>query len=359
MYNFLLIEDSAEDAGSFQDTVKRLNIEAEEERYHLEVAKTYEAGLEKISRNLNGIIVDIKLDDNHNGNEIIREIVEKFRVPVAVFTGTPDTDQDTNSPIQVYKKGEASHEEILQNLCDVSDTGLFNVLGGTGTIERIMTQIFWKNLYPQINIWKEKKIQGIETEKVLLRYAVSHIQELIDNEVSAYVTEEMYIMPPISQAIKTGSIFQSIEDGTFCIVLSPPCDLAKHGEKFKTDRILVCEIEDYDVVNTGIINKATKMKDKRIGIQNAIKNNSTDYYHCLPRNSLFEGGYINFRKVITYPPEDFLKKYGQPKVKVQEYFVKNILNRFSAYYARQGQPDFNFKLEADAIISNTEVSEII
>lgn len=54
-----------------------------------------------------------------------------------------------------------------------------------------------------------------------------------------------------------------------------------------------------------------------------------------------------------------MKKYGQPKVKVQEYFVKNILNRFSAYYARQGQPDFNFKLEADAIISNTEVSEII
>ena len=112
-------------------------------------------------------------------------------------------------------------------------------------------------------------------------------------------------------------------------------------------------------MNTGIINKATKMKDKRIGIQNAIKNNSKDYYHFLPRNSLFEGGYINFRKVITYPPEDFLKKYGQPKVKVQEYFVKNILNRFSAYYARQGQPDFNFKLEADAIISNTEVSEII
>ena len=48
--------------------------------------------------------------------------------------------------------------------------------------------------------------------------------------------------------------------------------------------------------------------------------------------------------------DDNFEEFDQPKVKVQEYFVKNILNRFSAYYARQGQPDFDFKLEATAII---------
>lgn len=253
MYKFLLIEDSADDSGSFQDTVKRLNVAADQELYYLEVAETYAAGMEKVSEKLNGIIVDIKLDGDHSGNEIIREIVEKFRVPVAIFTGTPDTELDDGSPIQVYKKGEASHEEILQELCAVSDTGLFNVLGGTGIIENVMTQIFWKNLYPQISLWKEKRAQGIETEKVLLRYAVSHIQELIDAEVPAYVTEEMYIKPPISHDIKTGSIFQSSKDGLVCIVLSPPCDLAKHGEKFKTDRILVCEIDNHDTVNLSLI----------------------------------------------------------------------------------------------------------
>lgn len=231
------------------------------------------------------------------------------------------------------------------------------MLGGTGIIENVMTQIFWKNLYPQISLWKEKRAQGIETEKVLLRYAVSHIQELIDAEVPAYVTEEMYIKPPISHDIKTGSIFQSSKDGLVCIVLSPPCDLAKHGGKFKTDRILVCEIENHDTVNTAIASKASKRKDKKADIQNAIKNNSTDYYHWLPQNTLFEGGYINFRKVMTYPPEAFVEEYGQPKVKVQEYFVKNILNRFSAYYARQGQPDFDFKSEATAIIDKIVPAE--
>lgn len=357
MYKFLLIEDSADDSSSFQDTVKRLNVAADQELYHLEVAETCAAGMEKVSENLNGIIVDIKLDGEHSGNEIIREIVEKFRVPVAIFTGTPDTELDDGSPIHVYKKGEASHEEILQELRAVSDTGLFNVLGGTGIIENVMTKIFWKNLYPQISLWKEKRAHGIETEKVLLRYAVSLIQELIDAEVPAYVTEEMYIKPPISHDIKTGSIFQSSKDGIVCIVLSPPCDLAKHGGKFKTDRILVCEIDNHDTVNTAIASKASKRKDKKADIQNAIKNNSTDYYHWLPQNTLFEGGYINFRKVMTYPPEAFVEEYGQPKVKVQEYFVKNILNRFSAYYARQGQPDFDFKSEATAIINKIVPAE--
>ena len=177
MYNFLLIEDSAEDSGLFQDTVKRLNIAADEELYHLDVAETYADGMKKVSEKLNGIIVDIKLDGDHSGNEIIREVVEKFRVPVAIFTGTPDIELDDGSPIQVYKKGEATHEEILKELCAVSETGLFNVLGGSGIIESVMTQIFWRNLYPQINLWKEKKAQGIETEKVLLRYAVSFCEQ--------------------------------------------------------------------------------------------------------------------------------------------------------------------------------------
>lgn len=356
MYNFLLIEDSADDSGSFQDTVKRLNIEADEELYQLEVAETYAAGMEKVSEKLNGIIVDIKLDGSHSGNEIIREIIEKFRVPVAIFTGTPDTEQSSNSPIKVYKKGEASHEEILRELCSVSDTGLFNVLGGTGIIENVMTKIFWDNLYPQIELWKGKKAQGVETEKVLLRYTVSHIQELIDNEVPAYITEEMYISPPINDDIKTGSIIQAKTDDIYCIVLSPPCDLAIHNGKMKTDCVLICEIDPQDEVNARIIEGITSTAKQAKKIAAALNNNYTDYYHWLPRNTLFVGGYINFRKVITYSPEELLDKFHHPLIKVQEGFVKSILSRFSTYYARQGQPDFNFDKEANDIVQRLPVT---
>lgn len=356
MYKFLLIEDSVDDSNSFQDTVKRLNDEVDEEIYHLEIAKTYSDGMEKISEKLNGIIVDIKLDGSHSGNDIIQKIVEKFRVPIAVFTGTPDTEPSDKHSIKVYKKGEATHEQIIKELCDISDTGLFDVLGGTGTIEEVMTKIFWNNLYPQIELWKRKKAQGVETEKILLRYAVSHIQELIDNEVPAYVTEEMYIKPPMCNDIKTGSIIQAKSDEIYYIVLSPPCDLAIHNGKMKTDRILICEIDSQDVVNHRIIDGVNSADKKRKKIIDALKNNYTDYYHWLPENTLFVGGYINFRKVttITCSQEELLEKYNN-LIKVQEGFVKSILSRFSSYYARQGQPDFNFDEEAEDIVQGRKV----
>jgi len=267
MSKFLLIEDAAEDAEACKDTVKRMNIEAGEDVIQLCVTESYDKGIAELKNEYDGVIIDIKLDGEHSGNQIIRAIIEKYRVPVAVMTGTPDTELEEGSPICIYKKGEASYEEIIKSLCRASSTGLFNVLGGTGIIEKAMNRIFWKNLYPQISLWEEKKDKGIETEKVLLRYAVSHIQELIDSEVPAYVTEEMYIKPPVREEIKTGTIFCSNKDGMYCIVLSPPCDLAVHNGEIKTDRILVCEIDNHDTVNQEVADKAQKRDKKKENIQ--------------------------------------------------------------------------------------------
>lgn len=349
MYKLLLIEDAAVDAEACEDTVKRMNIEAGEDAFQLCVAESYDKGISELKNEFDGVIVDIKLDGDNSGNQIIRTIIEKYRLPVAVMTGTPDTAVEEGSPICIYKKGETSYEDIIKSLYRASSTGLFNVLGGTGIIEKVMNQIFWMNLYPQISLWQEKKEQGIDTERILLRYAISHIQELIDSEGAAYVTEEMYIKPPVCERLKTGTVHRSNKDDQYYIVLSPPCDLAEHNGVIKTDRILICEIDNHDSVNQEVADKAQKREKKKENIQNAIKNNYTDYYHWLPENGLFCGGYINFRKVITYPPAEFAAEFGLPIVKVQEYFIKSILNRFSAYYARQGQPDFDFKSEMNTI----------
>ena len=231
MFKFLLIEDAAVDVEACKDTVKRMNLEAGADTWQFGIAETYDKGIAELKNEYDGVVIDIKLDGEHSGNEIIRIIIEKYRIPVAVMTGTPDTELEAGSPICIYKKGEASYEDIIKSLSKASATGLFNVLGGSGIIEKVMSQIFWKNLYPQISLWESKKEQGVDTEKVLLRYAISHIQEIIDNEVPAYVTEEMYIKPPICAEIKTGTIFRYGKDEMYCIVLSPPCDLAMHSGK--------------------------------------------------------------------------------------------------------------------------------
>ena len=350
MYRLLLIEDNTDDAEVFIDTITRMNLAATTKMYDLKLAKTYREGMDLINEDFCGVIVDIRLDEGHSGNDIINEITQNHRIPAVIFTGTPDTEQGAESPIVVYKKGEALHSDIVLDLCSASDTGLTNILGRTGVLETVINRVFWRNLFPQMRLWKEKKEAGIDTEKALLRYIVAHIQELIDEQLPAYVTEEMYIRPPISKAVKTGSIIRAKSDGLFCIVLSPPCDLAEHHGTIKTNCILVCEIESQAEVNSTILHGVTKKdKQKRI-VESALNNNYNHYYHWLPKNTLFDGGYINFRKVITYTPEELHAQYEHPFIKVQEGFVKSILGRFSAYYARQGQPDFNFDAEADEIL---------
>lgn len=135
------------------------------------------------------------------------------------------------------------------------------------------------------------------------------------------------------------------------IVLSPPCDLAIHEGVMKTDCILVCEIENHDeIIKAGI--RETSNKSKKIKkITKAIKNNNKEYLHWLPANEIFEGGFINFRKAHTFSIKEFKEKFPDPEIKIQDYFVKNILNRFSNYYSRQGQPDFAYDKEAGLIMS--------
>src|SRR5690554_5478388 len=106
MYKLLLIEDAEVDAEACKDTVKRMNIEAGKDALQLFVAKSYDTGVAELKNEYDGIIVDIKLDGDHSGNQIIRAIIEKHRVPVAVMTGTPDTELEEGSPICIYKKGE-------------------------------------------------------------------------------------------------------------------------------------------------------------------------------------------------------------------------------------------------------------
>lgn len=348
-YKFLLVEDSSEDAAVCLDTIERMNMEKPDCCISVEVADTFDLALEKLNNPYDGIIIDIRLGDKSSGNDIIKTITQRFRIPVAVMTGTPDTILEEGSPICIYKKGERTYEDIIQSLIRISETGLFKVIGGKGIIEETMLRVFWKNLYPKISAWEKMKEEGIDTETILLRYAIAHIHELLDENMPLYSAEEVYIHPPLTPKIRTGCILKNKKDELYYIVLSPPCDLAIHNGKYKTDRIMLCEIDDYRIVSRAAIGTAGESKRKK-ALLPTIKNNDKEYYHWLPKNSVFEGGYINFRKVINYSPDELSEQFYSPELRVQDAIVKDILSRFSAYYARQGQPDFDFDKEADVII---------
>ena len=337
-YNILLVEDTDEDAKNCTDSVEIMNDENSDISITVDVTKTVDEAIEKLKlNNYHGAIIDIKIDDgtDKSGNDVIKDIISTYRLPVAVMTATPGFKADEETCIPVYIKGETKYKEIINELIEIDNTGLFDVLGGKGIIEKKMVSVFWNNIYPQLDTWRKYNTEGVDTESILLRYILAHLLEGLSEDGPAYCTEETYIsLKGMENRLHTGDIFLRKDDCESFILLSPPCDLALHDGKPKTETLMLCAIE---VMPTG----------PGKGKLTEIIKNKNEFYHWLPDNSLFTGGIINFRRVVTISTEKFFDVYEGQGIKVQDTFVKNIMNRFSAYYARQGQPDFLFDKEIE------------
>ena len=287
-----------------------------------------------LDNSFDGAIIDLKLSvDGYEGNDVIEEIASKYRIPIAVMTGFPRNAITGISLLHVFTRGETGYDEILDLLFNVYDTGLTRIFGGRGHIEDAMDKIFWNNILPGLPSWQSHVAADREnTEKALLRFTASQLFEFLDDDSDFFYPEEMYIIPPLVENIRTGNIVKLKNSTNWYIVLSPACDLVLRDGKPKTDRILTCQIEN---VSKGVFKKNI--------LERIVKNSHTPYYHYLPKTTLFSGGVINFRNIETFTPSDFQEKFEKPFAQISMVFAKDIIARFSSYYSRQGQPDFESK----------------
>lgn len=345
-FRLLIVEDNDQDLVTCRDTVARYKEEKHRE-VELVECRTVEEAFEKLDNSFDGAIIDLKLaGQGDEGNQVVSRIEESyFRIPVVILTGTPDTANSDFAYIEVFKKGDpgAGYAALLDRFWGIHNTGLTRIMGGRGIIEETLNKVFRENLLPQKNKWMaygEK--DSPRTEKALLRHTLNHLLQLLDDDEDKSFPEEMYLYPPLSEGIRTGSILKKNE-ARFA-VMNPACDLVTRGNgNYKTDRILLVEIEkDDDVVGLALqgITKADKKKNK---LRMVFGNNYTDYYHWLPKTDFFSGGFLNFRKLSTITKDESDKEFQAPEIQISPSFVKDVVARFSAYYARQGQPDIDFE----------------
>jgi CheY-like chemotaxis protein len=341
----LIVEDNDDDMKLCRDSVKRFN---KEKKKNVEIVgcRTKEEAFNLLDSSFDGAIIDLKLPSGGTeGNEVVKYIQDKYwRIPIMIFTATP-VDADSEYPyVGVYKKGEKTYSELVERLCKVYDTGLTRILGGRGEIEKFLNMVFANNILPKLDIWiKYADLSPEAIPRVMLRFTLNHLMQVLENDVELFLPEEVYICPPLINDIKTGSIVKRKGVAEYRIVLNPACDLIiRASGKPKTDHFLLAEIEDEVTVSKEVISDIKKDYKQEKKIEELLKNNHCDYYHWLPKTTDFQGGFINFRKIFAFTEGEFNGQFEPPKIEVSQQFVKDIVARFSSYYGRQGQPDIDF-----------------
>ncbi|MDE0093043.1 MAG: hypothetical protein OXO49_00880 [Gammaproteobacteria bacterium] len=336
-FTLLLVEDEDSQIDDYKKVVADYNGD-HERGVHMLVKKTLNDAKICLNKSIDAAIIDLNLGrGTADGAEVINEVKEHFRIPVAILTGTPSEADDEPPVVQVFTKGQHSFKDVLDYLWTVYETGLTKIMGGRGELEKRLSNVFLKNLVPAMEMWIRYGKQDKErTECALLRHALGYlVADLEADGERPFYPEEVYLAPPLNNSLQTGSLVRLKKEGSVHLVITPACDLVirKNG-KPKTDVVVVAEIVPMATVYRELEPNSNKKK-------NLKNNNFALYYHWLPNLDDFEAGFVDFRRLKTVMWDKFNRSFEHLEIRVAPSFIKDIISRFSAFYARQGQPTIN------------------
>ena len=205
-------------------------------------------------------------------------------------------------------------------------------MGGRGLLEERLNRVFLKNLLPTLDAWiGYGRADAERTEKALLRYALGHLVADLDGDETPSYPEEVYLAPPLDNALTTGSLVKRRGDETCHVVMTPACDLVLRDGKPNVDSVILSEVVPEETVYVFLNANAARRR-------NLKRNNDKSCYRWLPNSKVADGGYLDFRQLQTVPLDRIGTEYERLDARIAPGFIKDIVSRFSAYYARQGQP---------------------
>lgn len=300
----------------------------------MEVEKSIEDAKRRLDGSIDAAIVDLNLGrGTTDGGEVIDELKAHFRVPVAVLTGTPADADDHPPVVGVFTKGEHSFADVLDRLWAVHEVGLTKIMGGRGLLEERLNRVFLNNLVPTIDLWIRYGDESpTQTEKALLRYALGHLVADLEGDETPCFPEEFYLDPPLESSLTTGSMLQHKDDGTYRVVMTPACDLVvrSSGMRKAESIVLATVVPEVDLYESLKANSGRR--------KSLRQNSDSNCYHWMPKSRSLNSGFLDFQRLETIPISALGKKYVELEIRIAPSFVKDIVSRFSGFYARQGQP---------------------
>ena len=354
--NILIVEDDESKRNDYSRFIKAYNIDNQDCSITEEFGVNKEDAIEKLKNPENrfdGAIVDLDLTgsggNDTSGNDVIKEIKDNLRFPTFVVTGTPQNlspELDSRTAIfEVYERDTVDLDVLFNKFKNVKGTGILNLLNRNGKIKDLIQNIFWNHISTSLDNWtKDSKRSSKEKEDSLLRYTILHMLEYLDeNDVHP---SEFYITRPVKKNLSTGDLV--LLNGVRYVVLTPACDFVVRpkGDRNVRNAFLLKIIELNDHFST--LEESIKKRALSNSLEDKLKkiiSNNKPYYHFIPKHDSINAGIIDFQDKLSIPIEEI--EGGIKNEEIDRFatitlpFLKDLIERYSSYYARQGSPDFD------------------
>lgn len=359
-FKLLIVEDDKSVIKTYERTISLFNqrqkLLQEEKQYEflIDAAENKSEALEKINNKenkYNGAIIDLDLEgrggEDSSGLDVIRHIKKHERFPVFIISGTTHqlSDEDDITQNDLYKifvRGDSF--DFIKEFINIYSTGITDILNRTGKIEEFINTIYWEHLSTSLKPWIEDNIRSEEDKKQsLIRYCIMHLQEYLDlstdgnGNFADYYPAEFFITGPIKKSIFTGDIF--IYNQKRFVVVTPACDFA-NGNISKLHCLNISELYEVDdKFNTSPKNEK---------VQNKLRPylfNQKPRYHFIPelnyKSQTYNAGILDFQNQVSFDYQEIQNAQVQRVATISQPFLKDLIERRTSYYSRQGAPNMS------------------
>ncbi|HEL4831636.1 TPA: response regulator [Stenotrophomonas maltophilia] len=292
-------------------------------------------------------IVDLRLPhgdatesaDRPLGNDVIEVILDLSGIPTYVYSGfdAEASDLARHSNIRVIPKQGGASRKILASIA--SEAPLMEAMERTRSILfRETSKLFNQSIWSR---WEKKWSGQLDKDVIsgiIARQTISHIAESLAKAPAKHHPEEFYIVPSLhSNRLDTGDILELGKK--LYVVLTPRCNMANSppGHYLLASLLVVPDWIKWKADLLGDSGKKRERAEKEIR-SHANQGHEIGSHFLPPLNG--DGPWlVDFKEARTIRSRLANKLVDKRVATVAPQFVPNLVQRYSSYLGRIGQPD--------------------
>ncbi len=347
----LIVEDDKLTVESWVRDIREVNKNpASAFKFNATFAADKQKALDLLSRTyFDCAVVDLRLPDGDTsvgtekplGNYVLSKLLEDIGIPTVVYSAYEGeaSEEIKGSNIKIHTKKGGETQKILNSF--LVQGGLICAMRATRSkISKATALLFNQSIWQR---WEKR--WALESNKdmiaeVIARQTASHIYDSLSQVSSYHHPDEFYVVPALyANRIDTGDLLHL--DDKIYVVLTPRCNMANKLPSHLT--LAVCsEMPEWGQWKEQFLNGNSKAREKT---GKDLKSHATQGHgiatHFLPPLDGKGPWLVDFQEIRTIQSSEISEMFPKRFASIAPHFTPNLVQRYSSYLGRIGQPDIN------------------